>query len=84
MNIPPEIAADPKRRAEFERGYYDAMRCIAHARLERDYGPAALSRLPEGDERGKPPPGPEAMTWPHKRVGWHPLDLFRDAPEFLV
>ena len=37
--------------------------------------PAALSRLPEGDERGKPPPGPEAMTSPHKRVGWHSLDL---------
>lgn len=40
---------------------------------------AALSRLPEGDERGKPPPGPEAMTWPHKWVGWFPLDLFHEG-----
>ena len=79
MNIPPEIAADPKRKAEFERGFYDALRCVAHERIERDYGPAALSTLPQGDERGKPPPGADALSWPHKRVGYQLPDFFHEV-----
>ena len=41
--------------------------------LRHEYYYTALSTLPEGDERGQPPPGMEAWMWPHSEVGFFPI-----------
>ena len=80
FEIPPDvIAKGPEAVADFERGAWWMVRIIAHDRIEKEYGPAGLSTLPEGDERGQPPPGPEALTWMREAVGWYPLDFFHEG-----
>ena len=54
MEIPPDIPAKgPKAVADFEYGAYLMMRVIAKKSIEGEYGLAAPSTLPAGDERGQ-------------------------------
>ena len=79
-DVPVDIRArGPEAVQEYENGHYAGARWVACQRLRDDYGPAALSRLPEGDERGKLPPGPEALTWMRKAVGYQLPDLFHEG-----
>ena len=72
LAIAPSIGV--KNMAEYIRGYRWMRAIIAHHVAFEKYGDCGPSQLYLRDEQDRQPPGPEALTWATRAVGWQPCE----------
>ena len=79
IEVPPDVRhKGPEAVAQYWEGAYLMMRIIAKKRIEEEYGLAADSLLPLGDERDEGRPPVECFEW-----RWHFVVRLRDNLRFM-